>query len=69
MEYDFYDAVEKRYDLDYSYGGKVERSFWKNVGNIVNKKTVFEKNDTMFSKIIKAGDDFIEGKKWNSKQK
>lgn len=65
--YDFYDAVEKKYNLDYSYGNETERKFWKNVGNIVNKKEIFEQKNEAFQKIIKAGEDFIRGKNWEVK--
>lgn len=61
--YDFYDAVERKYNIDYSYGGEVERSFWKRVGNIVNKKAIFNQEQKVFDKILKSGNNFIEGKK------
>ena len=64
--YDFYDAVEKHYNINYSYGGKVERSFWKNVGDIINKKEIFEQKNSIFEKVLKSGNDFIEGKKWKN---
>lgn len=65
--YDYYDAVEKKYNIDYSYGNETERKFWKNVGDIVNKKEIFEQKNNIFEKILKAGNDFIKGKKWEVK--
>lgn len=66
--YDFYDAVEKHYVINYSNGSETERSFWQNVGKIVNKKEIFEQKNSMFEKILKAGNDYISGRKWRTKQ-
>lgn len=51
MDYDYLDAVEKRYNNIYSLGGETERSFWQNVGKIVNKKSIYDSNDNAFNKI------------------
>ena len=67
--YDFYDAVEKHYMIDYSSGGEKERSFWQNVGKIVDKKEIFEQKNSMFEKILEAGNNYISGRKWHTKQK
>lgn len=65
---DFYDKIEKEYNLDLSYGGKVERSFWKNVGNIVNKRAIFEQNQTVFTKIVDKANKYIKGENlWKQK--
>lgn len=54
MDYDYIQAVEKRFNNIYSLGGETERSFWQNVGKIVNKKSVYESNDNAFDKIQKT---------------
>lgn len=54
--YDFLEAVQNRFDQMYSYGGEVQRSFWQNVGKIVNKKAFAEKSDDVFSTINKTAE-------------
>lgn len=50
--YDFIEQIEKRFDNMYSYGGKTERSFFQNVGKIVNK-TLFDRDvGETFDKIL-----------------
>lgn len=53
MEYSFVDAIQKRFDKVYSYGGDIEKSYWQNVGKIVNKQAFTEKSDNFFNKIQK----------------
>jgi hypothetical protein len=60
MDYDYLQAVEKRYNRMYSYGGIVEKSFWQNVGKIVNKKEKLEQTK-MFDEMLKTADKIIKG--------
>lgn len=62
MNYDFADAIQKRYDNIYSFGGEVERSFWQNVGKIVNKKAFVERDENIIDKIYKNVDNIINYK-------
>ena len=62
MNYDPLQAVEKRYNRMYSYGGIVEKSFWQNVGKTVNKTEIITHND-MFDKIFGKADEVLRGKK------
>ena len=62
-DYDFFQELDKRYERLYSYGGKVETSFWQNVGKIVNKKESIERNKT-FDEIYGKADEILRGKKW-----
>lgn len=59
--YDFYEKVNKRYNNMYSTIGPVERSFWKNVGNIVNKKAIFEQNKTAYNEIMGNTEKIMRG--------
>jgi hypothetical protein len=61
MEYDPLQSVERRYNRMYSYGGLIEKSFWQNVGKIVNKTEIIDHND-MFDKIFGKADAVIRGK-------
>jgi hypothetical protein len=61
MEYDFISAVEKRYNNILSLGGEKERSFWQNVGKIVNKQAYTQKQDEIFKKIITSTNKIIRG--------
>ena len=60
---DFYENVEKRYNKIYSSTGPVERSFWKNVGDIVNKKSIQEQPQTIFEKVLESANKIIRGEK------
>ena len=60
MDYDYLQAVEKRFNNLYSYGGIVEKSFWQNVGKIVNKKETIERTK-MFDEMLKTADRMIKG--------
>lgn len=60
MDYDYLQAVEKRFNNFYSYGGIVEKSFWQNVGKIVNKKETIEQTK-MFDEMLKTADRMIKG--------
>ena len=51
-DYDFMDAIQKRFDKIYSYGGDIEKSYWQNVGKIVNKQAFTEKQDSVFDNIM-----------------
>lgn len=62
MNYDFVNAIQKRYDNIYSFGGEVERSFWQNVGKIVNKKAFVERDENTIDKIYKNVDSIINYK-------
>ena len=62
MNYDFVNAIQKRYDNIYSFGGEVERSFWQNVGKIVNKKAFVERDENIIDKIYKNVDSIINYK-------
>lgn len=52
MNYDFIDAIQKRFDRMYSYGGDIEKSYWQNVGKIVNKQAFAERQDSVFNNIM-----------------
>lgn len=58
---DFFGDIDKRYNDIYSYGGKVERSFWKNVGDIVNRRSFFEIPDKGYSEILKRTEKIMRG--------
>lgn len=60
---DFIEKVEKRYNNMYSHGEEVERSFWQNVGKIVNKQAFTEKQDNIFVKVLKNTDKIINGER------
>lgn len=62
MNYDFVNAIQKKYDNIYSFGGEVERSFWQNVGKIVNKKAFVERDENTIDKIYKNVDSIINYK-------
>ena len=62
MDYDYLQAVEKRFNNFYSYGGTVEKSFWQNVGKIVNKKEQIEQTN-MFDEMRKKADKIVKGGK------
>lgn len=62
MNYDFVNAIQKKYDNIYSFGGEVERSFWQNVGKIVNKKAFAERDENTIDKIYKNVDSIINYK-------
>lgn len=36
----------------YSYGGDIEKSYWQNVGKIVNKQAFAERQDSVFDNIM-----------------
>lgn len=59
--HDFFDNIDRRYNDIYSYGGKVERSFWKNVGDIVNRRSFFEMPDKSYSEVLKKTERIIRG--------
>lgn len=61
IDYDFIDAVEKRFDNIYSYGGKAERSFFQNVGKIVNKEAPYEIPHKTVDNIFKNTEDIMNG--------
>lgn len=63
MDYDFIDSIEKRYNNIMSLGGETERSYWQNVGKIVNKKEFTEKQDNVFDKILKNTNKIVYGEK------
>lgn len=63
MDYDFIDAVEKRYSNMLSLGGDTEKSYWQNVGKIVNKKEFAEMEDSAFSKIMNNVNKIIKGER------
>ena len=60
MDYDYLQAVEKRFNNFYSYGGIVEKSFCHFVGKIVNKKEAIEQTK-MFDEMLKTADRMIKG--------
>lgn len=60
---DFFERFDKKYNNLYSLVGPVERSFWKRVGDIVNKKNVFEQEQTPYGEILKKADDILKGDK------
>lgn len=60
---EFYDNLQKRYDNLYSRGGEVERSFWQNVGKIVNKKAVYETPSEVFETILKETERILKGER------
>lgn len=62
FDYDFIDAVEKRFNNLYSYGGEVERSFNQNVGKIVNKQAVYETPENIFDTIMNNTEDIMNGR-------
>lgn len=53
MQEKFYENIDARFMSVYSRGGSMERSFWNNVGKIVNKKAIFERSDEVYKKIDK----------------
>lgn len=59
--YDFFGNIDKRYNDIYSYGGKVERSFWKSVGDIVNRRSFFEMPDRSYSEVLKRTEKIMRG--------
>lgn len=59
----FFEAVDNRFNKIYSYGGEVERSFWQNVGKIVNKQSFAEKNDDIFGEITSKTESILRGNK------
>lgn len=63
MDYDFIAAVEKRYSNMLSLGGDTEKSYWQNVGKIVNKKEFAEMEDGAFSKIMNNVNKIIKGER------
>lgn len=63
MDYDFIEAVEKRYNNIMSLGGETEKSYWQNVGKIVNKKEFLEKQDSVFDTIMKNTNRIVYGEK------
>jgi hypothetical protein len=63
MDYDFIAAVEKRYNNMLSLGGDTEKSYWQNVGKIVNKKEFAEMEDGAFSKIMNNVNKIIKGER------
>lgn len=63
MDYDYLQAVEKRYNNILSLGGEVEKSFWQNVGKIVNKKEFAEMEDNIYSKIQNNVNKILKGEK------
>lgn len=67
MDYDFVAAVEKRFNNILSLGGTVEKSFWQNVGKIVNKKEFAEMENATYSKILKTADNILKGEKSGKK--
>lgn len=58
---DCIDNIQKRYDNLFSLGGEVERSYYQKIGKIVNKESVYEVQDSIFDKINKKADNFLEG--------
>ena len=63
MDYDYIQAVEKRYNNIYSYGGKVERSFFQNVGKIINKQAFTERPDEFVNKFYATVEDVMTGER------
>ena len=63
MEYSYYDRVEKAYNNLYSYGGKTERSFFQNVGKIINKQAFTERPDEVANKFYATVEDIMTGEK------
>lgn len=62
-DYDFIKAVDKRYNNILSLGGEVEKSFWQNVGKIVNKKEFAEKQEDTYGKIMKNTNKILGGER------
>lgn len=63
FDYDFIDAVGNRYDKIYSKGSKLERSFYQNVGKIINKQAFAERPDEIACKIFDKVGKIISGEK------
>lgn len=59
MEYNFLDAIQKRFDHIYSYGGDIEKSFWQNVGKIVNKQAFAERGENVFDSVNKTAENIM----------
>ncbi len=60
MDFKCLQEIDKRYNRIYSYGGIVEKSFWQNVGKIVNKKETIEQTK-MFDEMLKTADKMMKG--------
>lgn len=50
--YDYINAIGDRYDRIYSYGSVGERSFYQNVGKIINKQAFTERPDDIVEKVF-----------------
>jgi hypothetical protein len=59
------DPIEKLEDRIlklYSNGGKIERSFYNNIGKIYNKKAIFFRGTNSFDEVMERCGDYLYGK-------
>lgn len=61
--YDVIDAIGDRYDKIYSQGTEMDRSFYQNVGKIVNKQAFSERPDEIANQVFEKVDKIISGEK------